>query len=58
MSMFIIFTTSKHSENPERKFTDTYIFITNSWKKMNIKNIKVVMYFSIKRKTHTTCCLI
>ena len=56
--MFIIFTTSKHTENPERKFTDTYIFITNSWKKMNIKNIKVVMYFSIKRKRHRTCCLI
>ena len=56
--MFIIFITSERTKNTQRKFTETYVFIMNSWKKINIKNIKVDMYFSIKKKRHRTCCVI
>ena len=31
--MFIIFITSECTKNTQRKFTDTYVFIKNSWKK-------------------------
>ena len=30
--MFIIFIASERIKNTQRKFTDTYVFIKNSWK--------------------------
>ena len=48
--MFITFITSECTKNTQRKFTDTYVFIKNSWKKrkLNIKYKSCHVFFHKK----------